>query len=63
MSDHLQQLYRQALVWDAHAGVFPGPQVDLNLLGEWQDAGASYLSLNVSFDVMDWQDTLATGLS
>ena len=60
MSDHLQQLYRQALVWDAHAGVFPGPQVDLNLLAEWQVAGASYLSLNVGFDVMDWQDTLAT---
>ena len=60
MSDHLQQLYRQALVWDAHAGVFPSPQVDLNLLAEWQDAGASYLSLNVGFDVMDWQDTLAT---
>ena len=60
MSDHLQQLYQQALVWDAHAGVFPSPQVDLNLLAEWPVAGASYLSLNVGFDVMDWQDTLTT---
>jgi membrane dipeptidase len=60
MSNHLQQLYRQALVWDAHAGVFPSPQVDLNLLEEWRTASASYLSLNVGFDVMDWQDTLAT---
>ena len=34
MSNHLQQLYRQALVWDAHAGVFHDPQVDLNLLDE-----------------------------
>ena len=60
MSNHLQLLYRDALVWDAHAGVFPSPQVDLNLLDEWRDAGASYLSLNVGFDVMDWQDTLVT---
>ena len=60
MNDRLQQLYRQSLVWDAHAGVFPGPQVDLNLLDEWPLAGANYLSLNVGFDVMDWQDTLAT---
>ena len=60
MQDHLKQLYRDALVWDAHAGVFPSPEVDLNLLDEWPQAGASYLSINVGFDVMDWQDTLAT---
>jgi membrane dipeptidase len=60
MQERLQQLYREALVWDAHAGVFPGPEVDLNLLDEWPRAGASYLSINVGFDVMDWQDTLAT---
>ena len=60
MSERLQKLYREALVWDAHAGVFPSPEVDLNLLEEWRSAGASYLSLNVGFDVMEWQDTLAT---
>jgi len=60
MQDRLQQLYQDALVWDAHAGVFPSPEVDLNLLDEWPRAGASYLSINVGFDVMDWQDTLAT---
>jgi len=60
MHERLQQLYRDALVWDAHAGVFPSPEVDLNLLDEWPRAGASYLSINVGFDVMDWQDTLAT---
>ena len=56
----LQQLYRDALVWDAHAGVFPNPGVDLNLLDEWSASGANYLSINVGFDVMDWQETLAT---
>jgi len=60
MATDLENLYRDALVWDAHAGVFPSPQVDLNLLDEWQQQGASYVSINVGFDVMDWQETLAT---
>ena len=60
MTARLEQLYREALVWDAHAGVFPSPEVDLNLLDEWRQLGASYVSINVGFDVMDWQDTLAT---
>ena len=50
----------QALVWDAHAGVFPDPKIDLNLLHDWRDKGVDYLSLNVGFDVMDWQQTLGT---
>jgi len=49
-----------ALVWDAHAGVFPDPQVDLTLLNEWCDNGVNYVSINVGFDVMDWQQTLVT---
>ncbi|MDJ0779217.1 MAG: membrane dipeptidase [Gammaproteobacteria bacterium] len=60
MTAATQKLFTDALVWDAHAGVFPSPQVDLNLLDHWQQQGASYLSINVGFDVMDWQDTLAT---
>jgi hypothetical protein len=34
MNKQPQQLYQDALVWDAHAGVFPGPDVDLNLLDD-----------------------------
>ncbi len=60
MGPNLEKLYQDALVWDAHAGVFPSPEVDLNLLQEWPDSGADYLSINVGFDVMNWQDTLAT---
>ncbi len=56
----LDGLYRDALVWDAHAGVFPNPGVDLNLLDDWARHGANYVSINVGFDVMDWQETLAT---
>ena len=60
MQNNLEKLYRKALVWDAHAGVFPSPEVDLSLLDEWPGLGASYLSVNVGFDVMDWQETMAT---
>lgn len=55
-----KQLYTEALVWDAHAGVFPSPQVDLDILDDWRQNGVNYLSINVGFDVMNWQDTLAT---
>ncbi len=60
MTSSTAELYSDALVWDAHAGVFPSPQVDLNLLKDWHENGASYVSINVGFDVMDWQQTLAT---
>ncbi len=55
-----RQLKDDALIWDAHAGIFPSPQVDLDIIDEWRQQGTSYLSINVGFDVMAWQDTLAT---
>ena len=39
---------------------FPDPQVDLSLLRDWRALGVDYLSINVGFDVMAWQQTLAT---
>ena len=60
MDNSTNNHYQGALVWDAHAGVFPSPEVDLNLLDAWHQAGVSYVSLNVGFDVMNWQDTLTT---
>ncbi len=57
---NLTRLYQDALVWDAHAGVFPSPEVDLNLLDHWRANGANYLSVNVGFDVMNWQQTMTT---
>ena len=59
-TDRSLALCADALVWDAHAGVFPDPKVDLALLQDWRDSGVDYLSLNVGFDVLDWQQTLAT---
>ncbi len=54
----IEALISEALVWDAHAGVFPDPGNDLSLLRAWHGAGVSYVSLNVGFDVIDWQTTL-----
>ena len=59
-SEESQALYDAALVWDAHAGVFPNPKVDLALLDAWRETGVDYLSINVGFDVLDWQQTLTT---
>jgi membrane dipeptidase len=53
-----RRLFREGIVWDAHAGFGPSPKVDLNRLQLWKDAGVHYLSINVGYDVMDWRDTL-----
>ena len=59
-SSAAEKLYNDAFVWDAHAGVFPDPAINLSLLGSWRDCGVDYLSINVGFDVMDAQQTLKT---
>jgi membrane dipeptidase len=58
MTAAVQRLFQRSIVWDAHAGFGPSPQVDLNRLQLWKDAGVDYLSINVGYDVMDWRDTL-----
>jgi membrane dipeptidase len=53
---HLRSnLYRKALVWDNHSGFDPRPGYDLEHLEEWRKAGIDYLSINVGYDVIDWQ--------
>jgi len=58
MTAAVQRLFEQGVVWDAHAGFGPSPQVDLSRLQLWKDAGVDYLSINTGYDVMDWRDTL-----
>jgi len=60
ISERARTLYQNTYVIDAHAGVFPDPRVDLDLLHEWRRDGVNYLSINVGFDLMDWQQTMAT---
>jgi membrane dipeptidase len=57
---HAAQLYKKALVWDDHSGFDPHGGSDLNNLEIWRRAGVHYLSVNVGYDVVDWQATIKT---
>ncbi|MDX8535918.1 membrane dipeptidase [Mesorhizobium sp. VK25A] len=52
------RVHRDALVWDDHAGFAPYPDLDLRFLERWLLSGASYLSVNVGWGVMTWDQTL-----
>ena len=56
----MTEMLKQAVVWDAHAGLFPSPEMDLNILENWRKHDVNYLSINVGFDVMSRDETLAT---
>lgn len=60
ISERARKLYADALVWDTHSGFMPDPVADLNNLQIWRDAGINYLSIDVGFDLMSWQDTVRT---
>ena len=55
-----EEFVSENLFWDSHAGIFPAPNADLNGLLAWRDAGVDYVSINVGFDVIDWQTTFRT---
>lgn len=55
-----ESFYKELLIWDSHAGIFPSPDVDLSRLQEWHEDGVSYVSINVGFDVMSWDQTMNT---
>ncbi|WP_395021925.1 dipeptidase [Dongia sp.] len=60
ISDRARKLYREALVWDDHAGFDPvGGAHRLENLQRWAKSGVHYLSINVGYDVIDWQVSLA----
>ncbi len=44
-------------MWDDHSGFEPLPNADLGQLERWRAAGVDYLSINVGYDVMGWQET------
>lgn len=51
---------KQSLIWDAHAGLFPSPEMDLTVLEDWRAHNVNYLSINVGFDVMSRDESLST---
>lgn len=56
----MMKMLKKSIVWDAHAGLFPSPEMDLNILESWRKYNVNYLSINVGFDVMSRDETLTT---
>jgi membrane dipeptidase len=52
------ELIHDALIWDDHSGFGPVPDYDLEHLEDWRTAGVNYLSIDVGFDVLDWQQAI-----
>jgi len=47
-----------ALIWDDHSGFDPVPDYDLEHLDDWRRAGVNYLSIDVGYDVIDWEQAI-----
>ncbi len=59
ISERAHKLYSEALVWDDHSGFDPvGGAHRLEHLQRWTKSGVHYLSINVGYDVIDWQTSL-----
>lgn len=56
----VQDIFQSEVIWDAHSGFMPDPAADLNNLAIWRDAGINYLSVDVGFDLLPWEKTVAT---
>lgn len=53
-------IFDSEIIWDAHSGFMPDPAADLNNLRIWRDAGVNYLSVDVGFDLLPWEQTVRT---
>jgi membrane dipeptidase len=60
ITDAARAIFDGEVIWDAHSGFMPDPAADLRNLRIWRDAGVNYLSIDVGFDLMPWQKTVAT---
>ncbi|TPI11034.1 peptidase M19 [Mesorhizobium sp. B4-1-3] len=60
LDDKVQSILNSEVIWDAHSGFMPDPAADLNNLRIWRDAGVDYLSIDVGFDLLPWEKTVAT---
>jgi len=59
IGERARKLYRESLVWDDHSGFDPvGGAHRLEQLQRWSKSGVHYLSVNVGYDVIDWQTSL-----
>lgn len=59
ISPQALEIFKSSIVWDAHSGFMPDVRADLGNLRLWKHAGVSYLSIDVGFDVLPWDRTVA----
>ena len=59
-ADKVQSIFDLGIIWDAHSGFMPDPAADLRNLQMWRDANVNYLSIDVGFDLLPWQQTVRT---
>ena len=52
------RLLADAVVYDAHSGFWARANTDLSNLARWADAGVTFLSVNVGFDLMPFPDAI-----
>lgn len=60
IAEKVQSILDGEVIWDAHSGFMPDPAADLDNLRIWLDAGVDYLSIDVGFDLLPWEKTVAT---
>lgn len=60
LDDKIRSILDSEVIWDAHSGFMPDPAADLNNLRIWREAGVDYLSIDVGFDLLSWEATVAT---
>lgn len=60
IAEKVQSILDGEVIWDAHSGFMPDPAADLDNLRIWRDAGVDYLSIDVGFDLLPWEKTVAT---
>jgi membrane dipeptidase len=59
ISPRALEIFKSSIVWDAHSGFMPDERADLGNLKLWKDAGVGYLSIDVGFDLLPWEQTVA----
>jgi membrane dipeptidase len=58
VSTEAARLHRQAIVWDMHGCMPLRPDADLGEIARYARAGASFVSLNVGFDLVPWSEAV-----
>jgi membrane dipeptidase len=59
-AEQARAMFAEEVVWDSHSGFMPDPAADLDNLQTWRKAGINYLSIDVGFDLVPWQQTVET---